>query len=502
MLPIKFRNILRLKIAVLFILFTLVSLVSSFLLENKLLVGLIILMAGVVGVLLSFVFLGPLEKVFQAIKVISSGNIGTKVEVHTADEIEDISNSVNQMVVSLRQIVDRVEQEKSILSAQSGKLNLILSSIDDGIIAVDLHKNVLFANTAAQRITGFTLPEILNKPVDQLVKIFSKKEEILSKSYCPINFTEQSTQPYTSDQSLKLVGKGGRETNIVFTGLPVAGGLHTNLGCILVLHDLTKENELEQMKLDFVSMASHELRTPLTSIIGYLKVFIDENKTKITADELGLLEKSLASSQRLYTLVINLLNVNKIERERLVITPEPLDWKTTLTKAVEELQNLAKQKSIALTLTPLPDPLPKVMADPMRIVEVINNLVSNAINYTKAGGKIMVYSQVTPNEVVTTIEDTGIGMSPDAVNKLFTKFFRASSTLDPNYKQGTGLGLYISKSVIDHLRGKIWVESELGKGSRFHFSLPIARASDVGVSKVSLESHLQNPLPLPHVATT
>lgn len=488
---------LRIKVSLLLIALLTASLISIFVVESRLLAALVVLVTGLIGIGLTFLFLSPLEKLIFALKNISSGNIGVKVEIHTGDEIEDISNVVNQMVLSVKQIVDKVEEEKAILFAQSSKLNLILSSMDDGIIAVDLHKNILFANIAAQKITGFSLQEMLNKPIDTFIKVFSKKEEILSKMYCPINFSEQPLQPFTSDQSLKLVGKEGRQANILFTGLPISGSLHSNLGCILVLHDLTQENELEQMKLDFVSMASHELRTPLTSIIGYLKVFIDENRTKITAEELNLLEKSLASAQRLYTLVINLLNVNKIERERLVITPEPLDWEATLKKAAEDLQNQAKQKNIILTLIPSPTPIPKVMADPMRIVEVVNNLVSNAINYTKAGGKVTVSTQVTPNEVITTVEDTGIGMSPEAVAKLFTKFFRASSTLDPNYKHGTGLGLYISKSVIDHLKGKIWVESELGKGSKFHFSLPLISSSDNQIFKVSIESHLQNPMITP-----
>ncbi|MBI2600794.1 PAS domain S-box protein [Candidatus Daviesbacteria bacterium] len=493
------KKSLRLKIAFIIGLVSFLSLIFYNFLDNKLLTSLLIVFSGAGGIFLSFVFLKPLEKLFFTLKVISSGNIGTKAEIHSNDELGDISTALNQMMLSVKQVVDKVEEEKGILSSQTSKLNLILSSITDGIIAVDLHKNVLFANTAAQKITGFTLQEMINRPVDQFMKVFSKREEIMAKNYCPLSFSDQPSSPFTSDQSLKLIGKDSKQTDIILSGLPITGNLQSNLGCILVIHDLTKESELEQMKLDFVSMASHELRTPLTSIIGYLKVFIDENRQKITKEELELLEKSLASAQRLYTLVINLLNVNKIERQRLVISPEPIDWSATLTKAVEDLQNQAKQKSIILSLTLPATPLPKVMADTTRITEVVNNLVSNAVNYTKSGGKVTVYTQTTPNEVITTIEDTGMGIPKEAIPRLFNKFFRAASTLDPNYKQGTGLGLYISKSIIDNLKGKIWVESEIGTGSKFHFSLPIATTSDSLQQKGALEMRMQNYLNPPVV---
>ena len=316
-------------------------------------------------------------------------------------------------------------------------------------------------------MTGFNLAELQGKSVDQFIHLFSETEEIPPQNYCKTTF----------NQPLKLVGKNGKQTRINLLASPVTEGMQANLSCILILHDLSHEQELERMKLDFVSMASHELKTPLTNIIGYLSVFIDENKSKLNKDQIDLLNHSLIASKQLLGLVENLLNVNKIERDQLSVSIEPTDLSAILTKSVDDLQNQAKLKNISLILN-LQALLPKVLADPIRLPEVINNLVANAINYTNAGGSVRVSTEVSPTEVITTIADTGVGIPKDAIPHLFTKFFRVSSI--QKVSKGTGLGLYISKSIIQKLNGRIWVDSEINKGTQFHFSLPIAPQANLG----------------------
>jgi len=269
------------------------------------------------------------------------------------------------------------------------------------------------------------------------------------------------------------VGKDGKQAKVNLTTTKIDSSVQTNLGCLLILHDLSREEELEKMKLDFVSMASHELKTPLTSIIGYLSVFINENKGKIPFDEIDLLEKSQVSAQQLLTLVQNILNVNKIERDQLAVSPQSVDYEAILQKSVEDLQNQAKQKNITLALNLPTESMPKVLADPIRIGEVVTNLMANAINYTNAGGKVEVSLEVSPTQVTTMVADSGLGIPKEAIPHLFNKFFRVSNTAQQASK-GTGLGLYIARSIITKLGGKIWVESEMGKGSKFYFTLPVA----------------------------
>lgn len=418
-----------------------------------------------------FITLKPLKKILQTIENLKSGNLNSVLGTKSKDDFENLANSFNSIAVYLQQSLSNSQQSQYITVTEKNKLSALLSSIIDGIIAVDLSKNVVLVNKAAQEIIGFTEDQLINRPLDQYIHIFDGQQEILPKEYCQIDFANSNNTG--SNRIVTLVGREGKQTKVAISTAPILGSDQSNLGCIITLHDLSKEEGLEQMKLDFVSMASHELRTPLTTIIGYLSVFVEENKGKIPKMEMELIDRSLISSKQLLTLVGNLLSVNKIEKEQLALSKEPLDWQTVLQKSVEDLQNQAKFKNIDLAFVNPTPPLPKVLADPLRTAEVVNNLVSNAINYTNPGGKIVVSTNVTPNEVITTISDNGIGIPKESIPHLFTKFFRVSNQLQKANK-GTGLGLYISKSIVTKLGGKIWAESEVGKGTSFHFTLPIA----------------------------
>lgn len=374
--------------------------------------------------------------------------------------------SSNQLIQQLTEKIHTLQTENATALYQINKFNEILSSIIDGIIALDFNKNVIFINKSTEEITGYAQKEIQGKPIDQIIHLFSDTDEILSRTYCQGSF----------NQSAKLIGKNGKQTKVNIMTAQITNTAGTNLNCILILHDLSKEEELEQMKLDFVSMASHELKTPLTSIVGYLSVFLDESRGKVPEESLGLVQKAFVAAQQLQTLIQNLLNVNKIEREQLSVSPQPLDYLPVLTKAVEDLRSQANQKNIVLELIP-PQNLPKVIGDPIRLGEVITNLVANAINYTNAGGKVQVFTETSPVEVQTTVSDTGIGIPKEAIGHLFNKFYRVTNQAQQSSGKGTGLGLYISRSIIEKLHGKIWVESEEGKGSRFSFTLPAATQS-------------------------
>lgn len=419
--------------------------------------------------ILTFLFLKPFGDLIKAAENLANGNFNQRIDIRSGDEFEKVSKSFNLMADKISKIFQDLEREKYIAIAERSKLSEVLSSIVDGIIALDFNRNILLSNKAAEEITGFNQTEMTGRPVDQLVHLFSDSEEILSKTYCSNSFNGVA----------KLVGKNGKQAKINLSTAKLNGTVQTNVSCILIMHDIAKEEELEKMRLDFVSMASHELRTPLTSIIGYLSVFIDENKGKVEETELDLLTKSLTSSKQLLTLVGNLLNVNKIEREQMSVFPQALDYLPIITKAVEDLKTQAVQKNVVLSFDP-PLQLPKVLADPIRTPEVITNLVANAINYTKAGGHVNVSVEVSPNELITSVQDTGVGIPKEAISHLFNKFFRVSNQMQQASK-GTGLGLYISKSIIEKLGGKIWVESEMGKGSRFSFTIPLAERKSAGV---------------------
>ncbi len=454
------------KFAFITVLGILTPLIVLFLFNNLAISAVTGILTAVFTVFTISLFLKPLKDLINSSEILGKGNFNHRIDIRSGDEFEVAGKSFNIMLDKISQIFQNVEKEKDKAVLQKTKLDEVLASIIDGIIAIDFNKNIILSNKAAEEITGFTIQELQGQSIDKTIHLFDSEQEIYASTYCQENFRK----------SAKLVGKDGRQLKVNLMTAKAKEGIQSNISCILILHDLSKEEELERMKLDFVSMASHELRTPLTSIIGYLSVFINENKDKIAKEELDLVDKSLVSSQQLLTLVQNLLNVNKIEREQMSVSAEPIDYLPILTKGVEDLKSQSNVKNIVLNLVTPSQPLPRVMADPIRIAEVVTNLVANAINYTNTGGKVEVSVSVSPNEVTTIISDNGVGIPKEAIPHLFNKFFRVSNA-SQKMSKGTGLGLYITKSILDKLNGKIWVESEFGKGSKFSFTLPIATIS-------------------------
>ncbi|EKD65445.1 MAG: multi-sensor signal transduction histidine kinase [uncultured bacterium] len=264
----------------------------------------------------------------------------------------------------------------------------------------------------------------------------------------------------------------------IFFGLTIAS---TFLICILRNNpDIKKINnmkksEQEEAKTDFVYMTAHELRVPLTSIRDYLSVFINESKGKLDNTQNLFLRRIDIAVQQLVGLTENLLNVSRIERGALAISTQALDWGESVEEAVEEFLEVAKDKKINLTFTK-PQKRFFVKADKLRTNEVLLNLLSNAIAYTDKSGKVSVSIEQKGQEVITSVNDTGIGIPKSSLPHLFTKFFRVSSKTSKE-SRGTGLGLYISKEIVQRHGGRIWVESEVGKGSTFSFSLPAAISS-------------------------
>lgn len=471
------KKTLRIKLALIFLIGISIPTSSIFFTSNIIITLLSALFSFCLTIFASFWVLKPLQTFLKAAQSLGDGNLNYRLDIRSNDEFEDVGSSFNLMAQKLSQNFQRLETEKNLIGTERNKLDAVLSAISDGVIALDMSKNVVFVNKSGEYLTGYSLGEMQEKGVDQFLRLFIEGESISPKTYCQDGYSK----------TLLLINKNGGQKKVTLTSSTFPEGIQTKLSCILILHDISKEEELEQMKFDFVSMASHELKTPLTNIIGYLSVFINENKTKIEREALELLERSLVSARTLFTLIENLLGVNKIEREQLSVIVQQLDYKPVLSKAIDDLQTQAKLKNIALTLTLPNDILPKVLLDPIRTQEVINNLVSNSIKYTLPGGKISVYLKVTPTEIITTVEDNGIGIPEEAMPRLFSKFFRVSNVVQKAEK-GTGLGLFITKAIIEKLNGKIWVESEVGKGTKFYFSLPLVPQTQSKVSSDEIAS--------------
>lgn len=435
-------------------------------------------------------------------KSFEEGNLTTQVNIKSGDEIEDLANAFNRMVnliadkirileeqkqrleddthqlvvrdAKLDEINQKLEQERNAVIAERNKFAVILQGITDAVVAIDLGGQITIFNEAAVKLTGYSANLVIGQPIGDYFTLTSTAGEmILPKEYAPIR-TDTFEGIVFNQQNVKL------DTNLKITKFvnvitsKIAESVTADLACIITLHDVTDKHTLQEMQLDFVSMAAHELRTPLTSIRGYLEMLKENIWERTNTEEKSFLNRIEISALQLYGLMENLLSASNIERGVYTLDKKPTPWLDLIDAAVASAQPLANEKGLTIKWDKPTLTVPPVLVDPLRINEVLNNLISNAIKYTPKGEvTISVSIDREKNTVITNIKDTGQGIPADALPHMFEKFFRVWGTLEQGSK-GTGLGLYITRAIVELHGGKMWVVSTEGVGSVFSFSLPYA----------------------------
>ncbi len=385
-------------------------------------------------------------------------------------EAVNLNKFNSQLKTLVEERTQELEDEKNILEGERKKLRLVIAGIKDGVLAIDLNKNIVMGNDAIAQMSGYYIDELVGKPLFEVFKLFEKNDPINQEEVLP-PFKKGYEGVLSHKTQVALLGNN-TERFVEITVSQIREGMLLNVGYIILFHDITEQVNLDKMKLDFVSMAAHELRTPLTSINSYLSV-LNDKKIPLTPDEQATyLQRISAASNNLRDHVENLLNITKIERKTMRLSPKSLNWVESVKGFITPLLDAAKQKDITVTVQEPQAFIPNVYADPLLTEEIISNLVQNAINFSPAGATVDITFEVKDGYVVTHITDTGEGIPLDAIPHLFTKFFRVEGTLEQGSK-GTGLGLYISKAITEMHKGQIWVESQEKKGSTFSFTLPI-----------------------------
>ncbi len=235
--------------------------------------------------------------------------------------------------------------------------------------------------------------------------------------------------------------------------------------------------EDDQLKSEFVSIASHELLTPTAAIEGYLSMILDEKMAQVDPKAEEYLRKVQSSAHRLGELVADLLSVSRIEGGRIVVNKQPIEVSPIIQSVTDELKVKADQAGIKLVYLAPAQPLPKALADPDRVAQIVTNLISNAIKYNRPNGSIELSAQTNGRMIIVSVKDSGIGIDAKHLPHLFEKFYRVQDDTAAAEKIGTGLGLYITRSIVELQGGKIGVQSQPGVGSLFSFSLPLAEST-------------------------
>jgi len=388
------------------------------------------------------------------------------------------------------------------------KSNLIVNAIEDGVVLLDNQQTIQLFNPGAAKITGWNSSDASGLNWQAVFKLVDSKGQPIADGQDPITklFTGQENETIR-DNTASLQTKSGKVIAVSLVLSPIRDEEKRSTGAVAVLRDVSQERQEEQQRAEFISTASHEMRTPVAAIEGYLALALNDKVSTIDTRARNYLEKAHASTQHLGKLFQDLLTSAKAEDGRLTSHPDVVEFGAYLEQLTGDLRFAAEKKGLSVEFVygashtidaskggagdKFIRPLYYTYADPDRLREVITNLFDNAVKYTDSG-KISI--GLTGNEQVVQffIRDTGIGIPPEDVPHMFQKFYRVDNSATRTIG-GTGLGLFICRKIVELYGGRIWVDSEPGRGSTFYINLPrlsTAKADEMK-TKVGTGSVLQ-----------
>ncbi len=362
-------------------------------------------------------------------------------------------------------ILEDVEEEKL-------RTETLLSSIGDGVIAVDAQAKITYVNQAAEKLLGWTNHELATRSIFEAIVVKDKRGEKVPRLQRPFSVAMKSKKTVftgTSD-SYNYVRHDGSLLPVAISVAPIIDDGVT-VGAINVFHNISHEIEVDRMKTEFISLASHQLRTPLSAMKWTAEMLISGDGGMLNSEQREFVTNIYQSNEKMIALVNSLLNISRIESGRIIIDPKPTNLQPLIDGIVKDFKNMLAKRQQKLEVKIEPN-LPLINLDSRLIEEVFKNLISNALKYSPDQGKVSISVTKKDRDIVCQVADHGYGIPESAKEHLFQKFFRAENAIKKDV-DGNGLGLYLVKSIVESSGGKIWFESKIDQGSVFWFSLPI-----------------------------
>jgi PAS domain S-box-containing protein len=411
----------------------------------------------------------PIIDITDKIKRIAEGEYEHKIAVNSHNELGELIEAFNVMSVKLKEFEESNYAE---IKAQKSRIETIIKSLNDGLIILNEKKEVIIANEAASTILNVSEDDLLGRKASDIAAENSVMNDLLAS----INNKDQNQEEKANSKNfIKVINEEDKQEFFAKEIVTVYDSKNTSirkfLGHIIMLKDVTSFKKSDEAKTNFIAVVSHELKTPLSAMNMSLMLLQDERFGSLNDEQTQLAASMKKEVQRLIKMVTELLDLSKVETgtidlEKKFVSPELLIEYST---APVEIQ--LKEKDIVIVRNVNKD-LPEVFVDPEKISWVLINFLSNAVRYSPPGGKITVTVMVNDSFMEFAVHDEGPGIEPENLSKVFNKFVQIATNGKKN-KSGLGLGLAISKEVIDAHDGEIAVASEFGEGSKFYFRIPI-----------------------------
>jgi len=402
---------------------------------------------------------GELKKKIEELETLREKETILRIrEIAKSKDIERKVRELEDTRKALMNILEDVEEARKRAEEEKNKTLAIITNFTDGLLVFDKENKLSLINPQAENFLKVKGKEIIGKTILEL-KNFSNLEPLISLIGEKIKGVFRKELPTKEGLTLEV------------STVPMMSG-EEKLGTLVILHDVTREKMVERLKTEFVSLSAHQLRTPLSAIKWSLRMILDGDLGEITKEQREFIEKVYKSNERMINLINDLLDVTRIEEGRYLYKPVLTEIEPIIQSVINSYRGEIEKKKLKFEFKKPKEKLPKVRVDVEKIGLAIQNLLENAIRYTPEGGQITVSLTLVEKSIEFSIKDSGIGIPKNQQERVFTKFFRAPNAMKME-PEGSGLGLFITKNIIEAHGGKIWFESEEGKGTTFYFTLPV-----------------------------
>jgi PAS domain S-box-containing protein len=411
--------------------------------------GLLTLVAFTLAVNFPGIISSPIKALADGIKAIVNKDYSKRIHLSQHDEFGDLAQAFNIMAEKL----DEYEHSNlAKIKFEKSRIDTIINQMNDGIIGLDENRRLLFLNKVAEKLLGLKESEIMgqyapdialhNDLMRNLLQDHEKEKEL--KIYADQKESYFHLDIFNVDNNEKVIGQ------------------------VIVLRNITPFHELNEAKTNFIATISHELKTPIASIKMSAQLLSDTRVGGVNKEQEELIKSINDDSNRLLKITSELLNMSQVETGHIQLKIQPVEPGIIITNAIDTVSLPAQQKNISLVVKNN-SYHERILTDPEKTAWVLTNFLTNAIKYSPEDGEIILSTTIYQNTIRFTVQDLGRGIEEKYLPRIFDRYFKVPGTMD---KPGTGLGLSISREFIEAQGGQIWVESKLGEGSTFGFSLP------------------------------